>query len=91
MYINTVVDLDQVINNGPYAWPGGYPLYFVTANGGILSFDATQENMNQIQSAIIEHDDTQWQIIGYEINWEDSNLFCDHTGKQIESAYGEES
>ena len=91
MYINTVVDLDQVINNGPYAWPGGYPLYSVTANGGILSFDATQENMNQIQSAIIEHDDTQWQIIGYEINWEDSNLFCDHTGKQIESAYGEES
>ena len=30
-----------------------------------------------------------WRVIALEVNWEDESLTCAHTGKAIESAYGE--
>jgi len=36
MKINTVKDFGEALRNGPYAWPGGYPLFFITADGGAL-------------------------------------------------------
>jgi hypothetical protein len=32
-------DLDE-----PYAWPGGYPRYFITNDGAALSYNAAREN-----------------------------------------------
>ena len=29
-----------------------------------------------------------WRIVAAEINWEDKDLVCDHTGEPIECAYG---
>ena len=31
-----------------------------------------------------------WHIAGADINWEDPDLYCDHTGERIESAYAED-
>lgn len=87
----TVEQFEQYLENGPFAFPGGYPIYFITADGCALSFEAAEEQRVQIVDAIKEPGtNDQWRAIGCEINWEDSALYCDHTGKQIPSAYGED-
>ena len=90
MNINTISDFRRAMRNGPYAWPGGYPLYFVTQDCAALSFKAAKENRRQILHSIAHESRDGWRVIGLEINWEDTDLFCGHTGKQIESAYGED-
>jgi len=74
----------------PYAWPGGYPRFFITSDCASLSFAAAIANKNQIIDAINEQSNCGWRIIACDINWEDAALFCDHTGKRIESAYAED-
>jgi hypothetical protein len=69
-----------------YAWPGGYPLYYVTADGGTLCADcACQSNVDYKDAS-----DKQWHIVGADVNWEDDSLHCSDCDKQIESAYGEQ-
>jgi hypothetical protein len=88
MDIKTISDFRAAIRNGAYAWPGGYPIYFITADGGALSFAAAKAERRQIIGAI-RHDDNfgGWKIVAAEINWEDQDLICDHTGEKIEAAY----
>lgn len=90
MNINTVSDFRKAIRAGAYAWPGGYPVFFITADGAALSFEAAKTERRQIIRAI-GHDEgfSGWRIVAFDINWEDNELFCDHTGERIESAYGE--
>ena len=33
--------------------------------------------------------DQEAEVIDYDANWEDENLYCDDCGAKIESAYGE--
>jgi hypothetical protein len=89
MRIKTIADLESILKNGPYAWPGGYPLYFVTQDGGVLSFKAVEENRPEVDSAIADDNDPQWRVVACETNWEDPELICDHTNERIESAYAE--
>lgn len=88
MIIKTVSDFRGAIRKGKYAWPGGYPLFFVTADGEALSFEAAIAERRQVISAI-GHDERHsgWRVVAVETNWEDTNLTCAHTGKLIESAY----
>ena len=65
---------------------GGYPLYYITSDGVVLSPQAVQENLELCR----DPSDTQWHVIGADVNWEDTSLFCDHTGERIESAYAED-
>jgi hypothetical protein len=83
--------LKQAIRS-KYAWPGGYPLYLVTADGEALSIDAARDCWRQVCHATMfpEYHDKQWQIIGVDVNWEDPDLYCAHTGDRIESAYAED-
>lgn len=79
-------DLDN-----PYAWPGGYPRYFVCGDGEALSFAAAKENAQLIIDAIRDEDKrSDWYVVGCDINWEDTELHCAHSGEKIESAYGED-
>lgn len=66
-----------------YAWPGGYPIYHLTQDGGILCPDCANENL-----ALTHGDDPQWKIVHSDVNWEDENCNCDNCYKPIESAYG---
>jgi len=76
----TTLEVKRTLKNGPYAWPGGYPLYFLTNDGACLSFDAMRERFREEAR----------EIAGVQVNWEDATLYCDHTGKRIESAYAED-
>ena len=81
---NFIADLGE-----PYAWPGGYPRFFITNDGEALSFDAAKENQALIIDSIANKHNDDWQVIGCDINWEDNSLYCADTGKRIKSAYSE--
>lgn len=90
MSIKTIEDLDKAIEAGPYAWPGGYPVYFITADGASLSYEAVKQERGLIAEAIKDNDERcGWRVVASDINWEDDQLYCEHTGKRIESAYAE--
>jgi hypothetical protein len=75
----------------PFAWPGGYPRYFVCADGEALSFEEAKANEELIVAAIRENDrNSDWRVIGCQINWEDPDLICVGSGKKIPSAYADD-
>ncbi len=87
----TLKELKNTIRSGPYAWPGGYPIYFVTHTGDALAFETVKANLKAVMRAIQQGrgGDSDWRVTGCEINWEDGDLTDAHTGKRIESAYAE--
>ena len=86
----TTKDLKAQLRAGEYAWPGCYPLFFVTSDGAALSFKATRANLRSVFDSMQNGIDDGWRIVGCDVNWEDASLFCDHTGERIPSAYAEE-
>ena len=87
--INTVAELKATLRAGAYAWPGGYPMYFFTSDGAALSFEAVQAEFYQCAYSIRHGINDGWRVVGCEINYENADLVCDHTGKRIEAAYTE--
>ena len=69
-----------------WAWPGGYPIYYVTKDAGILCPRCANEHL----FLTLDEDDAQWFIVAQYLNYEDDHLFCDHCGEQVEAAYGGE-
>lgn len=90
MEIKTVSDFDRALENGPYTWPGGYPIYFLMSDGETLDFDAATSEAEAIREAIRENDNSGWRVVACDINWEDDELYCAHSGRKIPSAYGED-
>ena len=72
-----------------YAWPGGYPLYYVTTDGAALCADCMTQERAQIVRSTVENSHDGWNVSGQDVNWEDTQLYCDHCNKRIESAYAE--
>ena len=86
----TTQDFLELLENGPFTWPGGYPMFFICADGGVISFDAAEERKAEILEAIKEpRSNQQWEVIASDVNWEDADLYCDHTNERIISAYAE--
>jgi len=67
-----------------YVWPGGYPIYHLTHDGGVLCPGCANKYGHS------NDPDPSWRITDSDINWEDKNLLCDNCGERIESAYAEE-
>jgi hypothetical protein len=59
----------------------------VTADGGVLSHEAVGEELELTNDSC----DKQWYIVGAEINEENQDLVCDHTGKKIPCGCGDEA
>lgn len=87
MQIKTTKDFKDALRSGADEWPGGYPVYFICQDGGVLSFKAAHGEAKLIIRAIRCGHDPQWRVIGKAINWEDRELTCDHTNDRIESVY----
>lgn len=71
-----------------YAWPGGYPIFYLMEDGGVICPDCANKESELIRVSREDHD-KQWQIAAADINWEDASLYCDHCSQRIESAYAE--
>jgi hypothetical protein len=58
-----------------YAWPGGYPLYYIDGEDDVLCPRCA--NRTGASQTAVE----------YDINWEDPELTCDDCGTVIKCAY----
>lgn len=91
MKIVTVKDFGEALKQGPYSSYGSYPFYFITADGGSLSFaTAWNERANIAHAIAVNNRSDGWRVIGSDVNWEDPDLHDSHTGERIESAYAED-
>jgi len=61
-----------------FAWPGGYPVFYLDKENSVLCPDCANRDVDQSQ-----------EVIAADVNWEDSALYCDDCSKRIESAYNE--
>ena len=79
-----------------WAWPGGYPMLYVFADGGCICPDCVNREIAEIDSAMRSKWGNKphssgcggWAIAGHDIHWEGEPEICDHCGAEIESAYG---
>ena len=77
--MNIFIREDYTLSDGKlmaYAWPGGYPMFYLTVDGATLCPKCA--NLYQCF------------LSGVDVNYEDEHLFCDNCNKQIEAAYGED-
>ena len=90
-----MMSLQQVkalLRNGPYAWPGGYPMFFVCTDGEPMSFAAARQNWRQVVGAHLPAawSDKSFGIAAVLVNWEDPELRCCVNDERIPSAYSED-
>jgi hypothetical protein len=66
-----------------YAWPGGYPVYYLAKDNGVLcpqcANDFTPERDN----------DEQLEPVEFDVHYEGPPIQCDNCYVFIESAYGD--
>ena len=62
-----------------WAWPGGYPIYYVDRENNVLCPKCANRETDESQAPI-----------DADVNWEDANLICDDCSARIPSAYAEE-
>jgi len=82
-------DIKRWIRHGAFAWPGGYPMYFITDDGAALSFATVKAEWSNVCDSIRRECSDGWRVIAVDINYEDGDLIDDHSGERIESAYGD--
>jgi hypothetical protein len=70
---------------------GGYPRYFIASDGCALSFDAVRDNLASVLDSVRTGSNDGWRVVGVDVNYEDDELHCEHTGARIPSAYGGDS
>jgi hypothetical protein len=70
----------------PYAWPGGYPLHAVTTDGAALCKHCAKTERESIATTA---GSDGWCVTALDVNYENPQLYCDHCGERIESAYAE--
>lgn len=83
---NEAILLTSAGNVVRYAWPGGYPVFYITSGGDALCPPCVQEELNQC----IDPDSGGWLVTAHGVNWEDPHLYCDSCSARIESAYADE-
>lgn len=71
-----------------YAWPGGYPIVYLLADGGTLC-PACANGKNGSDATEDPTADKQWRLVGGDVYWEGSPMQCDHCSVDIPSAYGD--
>lgn len=81
---STSLRLADALVTAPHAWPGGYTRHAITEDGATLCHNCARTERTSIATTT-GHDG--WCVVGLAINWEDPDLFCDHCGERIESAY----
>jgi hypothetical protein len=81
---------DELGHLPAYAWPGGYPIYYLAAdNGTMCPKCANSTDCNRPDLDPECPDDDQWRIVAYGIHWEGAPIICANCNSEIESAYGD--
>ena len=85
----TVSNFRRDYRNGAYAWPGGYPKFFITSDGEALDYETAKSCRRYILESIAGRTNDGWRVVGCDINWEDEHLYCANSDRKIPSAYGD--
>lgn len=66
---------------------GGYEnnAYFVTKDGAVLHIDTVIAQIAEVD--FTDPFDPQWFLVGYDVNYDDTDLIDAHTGRAIPAAY----
>jgi hypothetical protein len=72
-----------------YAWPGGYPMFLVMADGEAVCMNCATKNEELLLRATNDGYGEDWVCETVTVNWEDTDLYCAHCEEKIESAYGD--
>jgi hypothetical protein len=74
-----------------YAWPGGYPVVYVAADGGIFCPVCVnqEEEVELLEPEELQQPVMGWEVVGYQVHWEGAPEVCCHCGDEIQSAYGD--
>jgi len=84
---NQILEQVKEAIRSPYAWPGGYPVYMVMADG-LMCPKCARENYRLIVEATNSHDrHSGWKAEGATVLYEGEECCC-HCGCELESAYG---
>ena len=78
-------NLQDFIRSNGFAWPNGYPCALLMSDGEVIDSKAERENYRLIRRA----DNSDWTPCEVFIHWEGDPLYCAHSGRAIDSAYGE--
>ena len=70
----------------PYAFPGAYPVFAVTTDGGALCCTCLSVEFKNICYSINEDLDDGFRVQDVVINYE-AEILCDSCGNEIEKAY----
>lgn len=81
MKINSTKQVFELANQ-KYAWPGGYEMYFICKDGGVLCAECVRGHRNEIEAAR-EYDDAQWDIVAVHSEADTDSQDCDHCGRVI--------
>ena len=63
-----------------FAWPGGYPLYYLTKDNCVLCAMCATASLND--------DIPSFRACAYGVHWEGEAMHCEDCNAEIESAYG---
>jgi hypothetical protein len=87
--ITNGAQLRATLRAGENTFPGCYPMYMITSDGGALHFACVRDNLRSVLDSIRNKIDDGWRVQAVEVNYESTDLYCDHCGKLIEAAYSE--
>jgi len=69
-----------------YAFPGGYPIFYLTKENETLCPQCVQTNISDCCNV----DDVSWYVESTGINYEDDNMMCCECNATIDCAYDSE-
>jgi hypothetical protein len=76
--------LKEYRENGPYAWPGGYPIYAIMDDGSLLCHKCCcEEPVHEGGEA------DGWRFEDAGVYWEGRSDYCSHCNTVLESVYGD--
>jgi hypothetical protein len=85
--IGKLADLKACLRAGDYAWPGGYPLYYLTHDCAPLCPDCVRENYREVVSDFLSGARTGWRIEACDMLEGDPDIenwpYCEHCSKRI--------
>jgi len=83
--IATPSELASTIRAGGHAWPGGYEVFFIASDGGVICHDCTVAEYSNIVDSIRRDINDGWRIVGAESSANiDGEINCGHCDGAIE-------
>jgi hypothetical protein len=77
-------DIAKYVAREHYAWPGGYELFVITDDGGLLCFDCCRSEFTQIIWDEVNDCSTGWRVTAMDsMASYDEPHHCDHCSRVI--------